>query len=66
MIFRAILNQDNGRAIAILDQVFILNPGFKNKDNVNIDLIRDCGRILSLKLCSQVTTDLLRLQNNED
>lgn len=51
-IFRAILSQDYLQAVAIVDLVHSMNPGFKREDRVNIDLIRDSGRILSLKLCS--------------
>jgi hypothetical protein len=51
-IFRAILSQDYLQAVAIIDLVYSLNPCFKRNDGVNIDLIRDSGRILSLKLCS--------------
>lgn len=55
MIFRAILSQDYQQAVALIDYVHTLNPNFKNKERVDIDRIRDSGRILSLKLCTLVT-----------
>lgn len=65
-IFRAILSQDYLQAVAIVDLVHSMNPGFKREDRVNIDLIRDSGRILSLKLCSLLAQHLVLMQNNQE
>lgn len=51
-MFKAILSEDYLQAVAILDLVHSMNPGFKREDFVKLEFIRDSGRILSLKLCS--------------
>ena len=56
-IFRSILENRYDEATFILDLVYKYNPGFiceKNKD-AKLDLVRDSGRILSLRLCSLLT-----------
>ena len=65
-IFRAILNDQFQDATAILDAVYQLNHGWTNKNAVNLGLIRDSGRIMSLKLCSVLTQTLVKLSKKED
>ncbi len=68
VIFRSILEHRYDEATSIVDHVFKCNPGFiceKNKD-AKLDLIRDSGRILSLKLCTELTLLLVKISRCED
>lgn len=68
VIFRSILEHRYDEATSIVDLVYKCNPGFicdKNKD-AKLDLIRDSGRILSLKLCTKLTELLVKISRSED
>lgn len=67
-IFRSILEKRYDEATFIVDLVSKHNPNFiceKNKE-AKLELIRDSGRILSLKLCTDLTQLLVKISKNED
>lgn len=66
IIFRSILENRFDEAALTVELVFLHNPAFiceKNKD-VLLNLIRDSGRILSLKLCSVLTQLVVKISKH--